>query len=161
MSSTSSSTTSTGNVEGKTLSSITVKGNSGKSYSFPENFKGYPLTLFYFYPKDDTPGCTRQACYYRDSYSEFTDAGIQIFGVSKDSVESHDAFSQKYTLPFPLIADTDKKLAEALEVTGRDSFLIDPSGKVVAAWKKVSPDTTVTKTLKTALSYLGKEPSPA
>lgn len=147
-----------GNVEGKQLPPLSAAA-PGKTYNFPQDLAPYKLTLFYFYPKDDTPGCTKQACGYRDHYEDFTKAGIQVFGVSKDSTTSHEAFSQKYNLPFPLIADTDKALAEALEVSGRDSFLVDPQGKVVAAWKKVSPKTTVEKTLETALNYLGQTSS--
>ena len=142
-----------GNVEGKMLPSLTVKA-SGKTYNFPKDLASYKLTLFYFYPKDDTPGCTKQACAYRDHYEKFTAGGIQVFGVSKDSETSHEAFREKYNLPFPLIADSDKTLAQALEVTGRDSFLVDSTGKVVAAWKKVSPADTVDKTYTTAMSYL-------
>jgi peroxiredoxin Q/BCP len=118
-------------------------------------------TLFYFYPKDDTPGCTKQACSYRDNISEFTKRGVQVFGVSLDDLASHKAFSDKFSLNFPLIYDKDKKLSEFLGSYGeqvkddrkymgisRDTFLIDPNGVVRYEWRKVKPLETVAETLR-------------
>lgn len=107
-----------------------------------QDFLGKKLVI-YFYPKDDTPGCTKQACNLRDHYSILQEKGIQILGVSADDQESHKKFEQKYQLPFPLIADTDKKIIEKYGVWGernlygkkfmgikRTSFLINENGKV-------------------------------
>ncbi|MCY4444552.1 MAG: peroxiredoxin [Proteobacteria bacterium] len=140
-------------VEGKKLGSFTLKATGGKEYSFPRDF-AERLTLFYFYPKDNTPGCTRQACSYRDHYQSFKDCNVQVLGVSKDDMSSHEAFVEKYQLTFPLVVDTDRSLAKELEVTGRDSFLVNGEGRVVAEWRNVSPDTTVEKTLETAKAFL-------
>lgn len=82
------------------------------------DFSGQPVAL-YFYPKDDTPGCTKEACNLRDRYETLQDAGIQVIGVSADDVESHKAFADKYDLPFPLVADPDKEIIDQYDVDGR------------------------------------------
>ncbi|MCY4380477.1 MAG: peroxiredoxin, partial [Proteobacteria bacterium] len=129
-----------------------------KEYSFPKDFAAYKLTLIYFYPRDNTPGCTRQAKGYRDYFPKFQAAGVQIFGVSIDSVDSHKRFSDRFNLPFPLISDTDLALTHALSVNSRDTFLVDNTGTVVAAWRKVSPDeATIDMTLERALSYIKEQ----
>ena len=115
------------------------------------DFKGKKVVL-YFYPKDDTPGCTAQACNLRDNYSELLKKGFQVIGVSADSVKSHKKFEEKFQLPFPLIADEDKKIVEQYQVWGekqnfgktymginRTTFLIDESGNIKKVIKK--PDT--------------------
>ena len=109
--------------------------------------------LLYFYPKDDTPGCTREACGIRDTWSEFASAGLKVIGVSKDDERSHDKFQKKYELPFPLIADTELELAIAYGVYGekkfmgkiydgihRMSFLIGAGGLILKTYCKVKPD---------------------
>lgn len=106
------------------------------------DFKGRKVVL-YFYPKDDTPGCTAQACNLRDNYSELLNKGFQVVGVSVDSVKSHKKFEKKYELPFPLIADEEKKVVEKYGVWGektmfgkkymgiiRTTFLIDENGTI-------------------------------
>ncbi len=108
--------------------------------------------VLYFYPKDDTPGCTAQACNLRDNYSELLKDGFQVIGVSTDSVKSHKKFEEKYKLPFPLIADEDKKIVDLYHVYGekkfmgkthmgthRTTFLIDEQGKIKKIISK--PDT--------------------
>ena len=115
------------------------------------DFKGKKVVL-YFYPKDDTPGCTAQACNLRDNYSELINKGFQVIGVSTDSVKSHKKFEDKYSLPFPLIADEEKKIVEEYGVwgekkmmgktymgTNRTTFLINEDGTI----KKIitKPDT--------------------
>jgi thioredoxin-dependent peroxiredoxin len=115
------------------------------------DFKGKKVVL-YFYPKDDTPGCTAQACNLRDNYSELLSKGFQVIGISTDSVKSHKKFEEKFQLPFPLIADEDKSIVEKYSVWGekqmmgktymgtiRTTFLIDEEGKI----KKIiaKPDT--------------------
>jgi peroxiredoxin Q/BCP len=98
--------------------------------------------LLYFYPRDNTPGCTTEACTLRDNYSQFKNAGIVILGVSSDSVASHDKFVTKFQLPFTLLADQDKKIIKAYEAGGlfkRISYLINPAGEIVKAYEKVKP----------------------
>ena len=113
------------------------------------DFRGKWVVL-YFYPKDGTPGCTTEACSFRDNIFEFEKLNAQILGVSLDNVESHQAFSEKYSLPFPLLADLNKECATEYGVLGkfmmmtiakRQSFVINPEGKIVKHYKKVDPDT--------------------
>src|SRR5579863_2268510 len=107
-----------------------------------KDFKG-KYVILYFYPKDDTPGCTKEACAFRDDHSQVSDAGAVVIGVSPDDPQSHDKFAKKYHLPFPLLADTDHALAEKYGVwveknnygkkywgIARTTFLIDPEGKI-------------------------------
>ena len=109
--------------------------------------------ILYFYPKDDTPGCTKEACAFRDGFAEFKKRGAVILGVSLDSVKSHDKFVEKFKLPFTLLADEDKKIVEAYGVWGEKSFmgrkylgvyrvtfLIGPDGKIKKIWPEVKPE---------------------
>lgn len=114
-----------------------------------ENYRGTWVAL-YFYPKDDTPGCTKEACAFRDNIFAFEKIGAVILGVSLDDVSSHQAFAKKYSLPFSLLSDADGTTAEAygvlasfagIRVAKRQSFLIDPQGRVVHHYKKVNPET--------------------
>ena len=114
-----------------------------------DNYKGKWVVLF-FYPKDQTPGCTTEACNFRDNIFEFEKLNAQILGVSLDDVESHQAFSEKYSLPYPILADVNKECATEYGVLGkfmmmtiakRESFLINPEGSIVKHYKKVNPDT--------------------
>jgi len=113
------------------------------------SFKGKPVVL-YFYPKDDTPGCTKEACAFRDNYAALKKAGAVLLGVSPDSVKSHGKFAGKYSLPFPLLADPDHQVAAAYGAWAeksmygrkymgivRSTFLIDGGGKVARVWPKV------------------------
>jgi len=115
------------------------------------DYRGKPVVL-YFYPRDDTPGCTKEACGFRDDYSAYDEAGVTIFGVSPDTPESHAKFKTKYDLPFSLLADQDHKVAEAYgvwgirkifgrEVTGilRTTFLIGADGEILKVFEKVKP----------------------
>jgi len=115
------------------------------------DFKGETV-LLYFYPKDDTPGCTTEACNFRDDYSAYQDAGVTILGVSPDTPESHTKFKEKYALPFTLLADVDHQVAEQYGVWGlkknfgreyegifRTTFLIDPEGMIKEVFEKVKP----------------------
>lgn len=98
--------------------------------------------LPYFYPKDDTPGCTAEACSLRDKYAEFNNLKAVVLGISGDSVKSHEKFAVKYSLPFPLLADEDKKIIKAYQADGlfrRVSYLIDPMGNIAKAYDKVKP----------------------
>jgi peroxiredoxin Q/BCP len=115
--------------------------------------RGKPVVL-YFYPKDDTPGCTTQACGIRDAWGEFERAGAVVLGVSPDSVDSHEGFKSKFDLPFALLADPDHAVAEAYGAWGertnygrtyegvlRTTFVIDADGKVVKVFENVKPAT--------------------
>ena len=110
---------------------IDQNGNSFDSH----DFKGKSLVV-YFYPKDDTPGCTAQACNFRDQYQDFKDLGAEIIGISSDDVDSHRKFVQKYKLPFILISDTDKKIRKTFGVQrdylgiidGRTTYVVDKKG---------------------------------
>ncbi len=115
------------------------------------DFRGKVVVL-YFYPKDDTPGCTTEACNFRDDYSAYEKAGVVLLGVSPDSVESHAKFKQKYQLPFPLLADTEHKVCELYGVWGpkkfmgreyegvlRTTFLIGPDGVIKKVFENVKP----------------------
>ena len=86
------------------------------------DYRGKPIVL-YFYPKDDTPGCTKEACNFRDDYSAYEEAGVEILGVSPDTPKSHTKFKQKFGLPFPLLADTDKEVVNAYGVWGKKKIV--------------------------------------
>jgi thioredoxin-dependent peroxiredoxin len=116
-------------------------------------FRGKPVVL-YFYPRDDTPGCTAQACAIRDSYEDFEQRGAVVLGVSPDEESSHVKFKQKYGLPFTLLADPDHEVAEQYGVWGerkymgktymgveRSTFLIDEDGRIAKVMRRVKPDT--------------------
>ena len=110
--------------------------------------------VVYFYPKDNTPGCTRQACAFASAFQEYEDLGVKVIGISKDSLSSHNNFAQKYELPFILLSDPDRKAIEAYGVwqerkmygkvsmgVVRSTFLIDEEGYIEKIWKKAKPDT--------------------
>ena len=114
-------------------------------------FRGHPVVL-YFYPKDDTPGCTTEACNFRDDYSHFASAGVIILGVSPDSSKSHAKFKAKYGLPFQLLADAEHNVCELYKVWGlkkfmgreymgvfRTTYLIDKQGKIIHVFENVKP----------------------
>lgn len=104
-------------------------------------------TVLYFYPKDDTPGCTAEACSFRDRMPDYEQAGIKVYGVSLDSPESHRQFREKHNLNFPLLTDEDGRAAQALGVLGdrgvanRATFLLDSEGKISRIYSEVSPET--------------------
>ena len=111
--------------------------------------KGSPVVLF-FYPRDDTPGCTKESIGFSDRLSDFAEAGVQVFGISRDSMDKHDKFAAKHALTVPLLSDTDGAVTEAYEVwveknmygkkymgVERSTFLIDGDGKIANVWRKV------------------------
>lgn len=125
---------------------------SGGGHASLADYKGKQLIL-YFYPRDDTPGCTKEACAFRDYFSDFKKKGAVVLGVSVDPVKSHDKFVEKFTLPFPLLADVDKKIVQDYGVWGEKSFmgrkyqgifrvtfLIGPDGRIKRIWPKVKPE---------------------
>ena len=137
--------------EGDLAPEFSAATNAGGKVSLAD-FKGKNVIL-YFYPKDDTPGCTKEACAFRDGFAEFQKRGAVILGVSTDSAASHDKFVEKFKLPFPLLADEDKKIVTAYGVWGdksflgriyqgtrRVTFLIGGDGRIKKIWPKVKPD---------------------
>ena len=135
-------------MQGEPAPDFELRDQDGQPHSI-EDYRGSWIAL-YFYPKDDTPGCTTEACEFRDNIFAFKKADCQILGVSMDDEASHKQFSEKYGLPFPLLADADGITADAygvksrfmgLSIAKRETFLIDPEGKVAKHYKKVNPDT--------------------
>ena len=115
-------------------------------------------TVLYFYPKDDTPGCTREACAFRDRMDDYQGAGIKVYGVSLDSPESHRQFREKHNLNFPLLTDEGGRASEALGVLGergyanRVTFLLDRDGTIARVYPEVSPETHADEILEDAAS---------
>jgi peroxiredoxin Q/BCP len=113
------------------------------------------MVVFYFYPKDETPGCTAQACSFRDQYQDFRDLGAEIVGISSDSMESHQSFAKKHRLPFILIPDENKTLKNIFGVPnslfgllpGRVTYLVDTQGVIRFVHDSVNPITHISKTL--------------
>jgi thioredoxin-dependent peroxiredoxin len=135
--------------EGNPAPDFHLKSDDGNTYSLSQ-FKGKKEVLLYFYPKDDTPGCTKEACGFRDSFDHYARAGAKVIGVSPDSVESHTKFARKFELPFLLLADPDHKVCEAYGVwkeknmygkkymgVERSTFLVDSKGILREEWRKV------------------------
>jgi peroxiredoxin Q/BCP len=138
--------------EGELAPDFSLRSDAGEAITL-SSLRGRPVVL-YFYPKDDTPGCTSQACGIRDAYGEFAAAGAVVLGVSPDSEESHVKFKKKYDLPFALLADADHAVAEQYGAWGekkymgraytgvkRSTFVIDADGKVKKVLRNVKPAT--------------------
>lgn len=129
---------------------FSLSDQQGKVHSLKDNRGQW--VLIYFYPKDDTPGCTAEACAIRDLWPEFEKLGVRVLGISTDSVSSHDRFAKKYRFSFPILADEQKEVVKAYGVlvaknflgkkfqgTARTSFLIDPQGRIAKIYEKVKP----------------------
>ena len=137
--------------EGDVAPDFSVKDQNGEAVKLSD-FRGQPVVL-YFYPKDDTPGCTKQACSLRDGFADFERENIKVLGVSMDDEKSHQKFISKYELPFTLLTDTNHAVADAYESYGeksfmgkkfmgilRRTFLIDEEGKIKKVFDKVKVD---------------------
>jgi peroxiredoxin Q/BCP len=137
--------------EGDPAPDFTLRSDSGEEVTL-SSFKGSPVVLF-FYPRDDTPGCTVEACGFRDAYADFEKRGAVVLGVSPDNEASHVRFKEKYEIPFTLLADPEHTVAEEYGVWGeknyagrkymgisRSTFVIDPDGNLVKAMRNVKPD---------------------
>lgn len=144
--------------EGAIAPDFTLLASNGKNVSLSD-FRGKWVVL-YFYPKDDTSGCTREACSFRDNIKKLESLGAAVIGVSPDDLKSHDRFINKYSLPFLLLSDPDHKVAELYGVwkeknmygrkimgIQRSTFLIAPDGRLHKAWRKVKVDTHVDEVL--------------
>jgi thioredoxin-dependent peroxiredoxin len=138
--------------EGTEAPDFELEADDGSRVRLSE-LRGKPVVLF-FYPKDDTPGCTKQACAYRDIYGELEERGAIVFGISRDDGESHRRFKDKYGLPFPLLSDSDHAVSDQYGVWGersyagkkymginRSTFVVGPDGTVLDAGYGVKPDT--------------------
>jgi peroxiredoxin Q/BCP len=136
--------------EGDLAPDFTAPTNGGGEISLAE-LRGRNVIL-YFYPKDNTPGCNKEACSFRDRFADFKEKGAVVLGVSTDNVKSHDKFTAKFKLPFTLLADENKAIVQAYGVwgpktfmgvkytgTSRVTFLIGPDGRIKKIWPKVSP----------------------
>tara|TARA_B100001989_G_C24436013_1_gene411517 strand:+ start:122 stop:607 length:486 start_codon:yes stop_codon:yes gene_type:complete len=145
-------------LEGKKAPAISLKDEAGNKFSLKEQLGSY--VLIYFYPKDDTPGCTKEACSIRDHAKEIKKSGLKVFGISPDDEAKHQKFIAKYKLNFPLLCDVEHKVAEKYGVwveknmygrkymgIQRDSFLIDPKGKIIKHYKKVKPEAHIGEVL--------------
>lgn len=148
---------------------FTLPSTSGTDVSLSD-FRGRRVVL-YFYPRDDTPGCTREACGFRDSLARLTKSGVTVLGVSKDTLASHDRFRTKYALPFDLLSDADNSVAKSYGAYGtkkmygkdvlgtiRSTFLIDEQGKIARSWSPVKVDGHVDAVLE-ALQGSSTEPA--
>jgi peroxiredoxin Q/BCP len=144
--------------EGQKAPDFELASDSGERVRLSQ-FRGKPVVL-YFYPRDDTPGCTKQACGIRDSYEDFSDRGAVVLGVSPDKESSHVKFKQRYGLPFTLLADPEHEVAEQYGAwvekkymgrtymgVERSTFLIDSEGRIAKVMRRVKPDTHVEKVL--------------
>jgi len=138
---------------------FTLPDETGQQHSLSD-YKGKTVVL-YFYPKDDTPGCTKEACSFRDNFSEITSKGAIVIGISKDSPKSHEKFKIKYNLPFLLLADENAKViklyncwgtknmyGKMVEGTLRKTFIIDKDGKIKKIFEKVTPEGHAEEILK-------------
>ena len=137
---------------------FTLCDSEGREVSLSD-FRGKKVVL-YFYPKDNTPGCTRQACAFAGAYTAFCERGVQVIGISRDSVESHRKFAEKYALPFLLLSDPDLRVIQAFGVWGekkqygkvsfgvnRTTFLLDENGVITRVMRRVKPDTNAAEIL--------------
>ncbi|CAM8974569.1 unnamed protein product [Rhodiola kirilowii] len=141
--------------KGKSPPTFTLKDQEGRSVSLSK-FKGKPVVV-YFYPADETPGCTKQACAFRDSYEKFKKAGAEVVGISGDSTDSHKAFAKKYKLPFSLLSDEGNKIRKEWGVpsdlfgalAGRETYVLDKSGVVQLVYNnQFQPEKHINETLK-------------
>ncbi len=150
----------------KPVSSPALPATGGQELSI-EDFRGHPLVI-YFYPRDNTPGCTRQGQDFRDRHDDFQAVGCAVLGVSRDSLKSHEKFAEKQGFPFPLIADEDELLCRQFDVIReknmygrkvmgieRSTFLLDAEGCIVKSWRKVRVPGHVDEVLEAARELAG------
>jgi peroxiredoxin Q/BCP len=145
---------------------FTLKDQHGNTHSM-KDYRGQ-WVLIYFYPKDDTPGCTKEACSFRDSFETFKSKGVQVLGVSRDNIKSHKKFAEKFNLNFPLLADETKEVHKAFGAwtergfmgrpgTLRNSYLINPRGEIVKEYTKVKPELHVAEIIADLESFQTQE----
>lgn len=135
---------------------FSLKDQDGQTFNMEDHLGKKNLVIF-FYPKDNTPGCTKEACSFRDRYEEFTDLGAEVIGISADSEKSHHKFAAKYRLPFTLLADTDNKVRRLFKVEGnlfnllpgRETYVVNKKGRVAMVFNSVNAAQHMRKALKT------------
>ncbi|MAZ71555.1 MAG: peroxiredoxin [Flavobacteriaceae bacterium] len=145
--------------KGDTLPDITLNDQDGQPYSISE-VKGKQPVVVFFYPKNFTPGCTKEACSFRDAYEDFKDLGAAVIGISADSDTSHQKFAKRYNLPFILLADTENKARKLFNVKskllgllpGRETFVFNANGTLVYKFESMN----ATKHIEKSLKYLQK-----
>jgi peroxiredoxin Q/BCP len=157
---------------GSTAPDFSLPARSGKTISL-RDFRGSKDVLIYFYPKDDTPGCTRESCSLRDGWAELQKAGIEVLGISRDDASSHNAFAVKYNLPFELLTDADHAVHEAYGSWGqnpnpawgvgplRKSFLVGKDGRIRHVFDKVDTEHHADQVLRAAGVVVTPKPAPA
>ncbi len=139
---------------GDTLPNFTAIDTNGTVFE-SQTIIGKQPVVIYFYPKDDTPGCTTQACSFRDQYEDFKNLGAEVIGISSDTIESHQKFAKRYKLPFILLSDSDKKIRKLFGVPsdlfgllpGRVTYVIDKNGVVQLVFNSISSKIHITKAL--------------
>lgn len=139
---------------GDNIPEFSVKDNQGKIFN-SSSVIGKPV-VYYFYPKDNTPGCTAQACSFRDQYQDFKDLGAEVIGISSDTVSSHQKFINQYKLPFVLLSDSDKKIRTLFGVKsdlfgllpGRVTYIVDKNGKIIFIFNSMNAKNHIPEALK-------------
>ncbi|QLG44225.1 peroxiredoxin [Costertonia aggregata] len=139
---------------GDTIPEFSLRDQNGNTFSTTEWVGKKPLVI-YFYPKDNTPGCTAEACSFRDSYEEFTELGAEVIGISSDTENSHQKFTEKHNLPFILLADTQNKVRRLFKVEkslfilpGRETYVVDKQGEIIMVFNNVTANQHVKRALK-------------
>jgi len=140
--------------KGDTLPAFSLKDQHGVMFKITDLVGKKPIVLF-FYPKDYTPGCTKEVCSFRDSYEEFTELGAEVVGISSDSESSHRKFATTFNLPYVLLADNRKEVRKLFKIKnslfnllpGRETYLVDLEGKIVMVFNSMSPAHHMTKAL--------------
>ncbi len=151
---------------GDLLPDFTAMDQDDRPLKSKDLLDGRPLVI-YFYPKNFTPGCTREACGFRDQYEDFVRAGARVVGISGDSSQSHKRFSQRYELPFTLLSDTQGKLRRAFGVKkaafgllpGRETFIFDGNGRLIRQFSSLASDGHIRVALKEIKKLVGSTPS--
>ena len=147
---------------GDNCPAFSLPDSQGKQIHVNE-YLGQKILVLFFYPKDDTPGCTKEACAFRDAYADFLDLGCEVFGISSDASQSHQAFQQKHQLPYPLLSDTQKKVRQLFGVPaslfgllpGRVTYVVGLDEKVAGIFNsQTNPVGHINEALKVARSLL-------
>jgi peroxiredoxin Q/BCP len=139
---------------GDKIPNFVAKDSNGNDFE-SASIIGKKIIVFYFYPKDNTPGCTAQACSFRDQYEDFKDLGAEVIGISSDSTQSHEKFAKKYNLPFLLLSDSDKKLRNLFGVKtnffgllpGRVTYVADKNGIIKLVFDSINASSHIPKAL--------------
>ncbi|ALM06553.1 alkyl hydroperoxide reductase [Sediminicola sp. YIK13] len=148
---------------GDRVPEFSLKDQHGNMFT-SNSIVGSKAMVIFFYPKDDTPGCTKEACSFRDSYEEFKELGAEVIGISSDSEKSHQKFASKYELPFILLSDEKKKVRKSFKVDnnlfnllpGRETYVIDKKGNVIMVFNSISASKHMKKALEALKSAVAK-----